>query len=124
MRTMNDAATSVVHTCRLTEVWRTGGLSIKEHFAQAAPDLNDRANFLASVRDYLSERPELVHTWQGYVDDKRGTPSPYLDLRSTEVGWMNTRGRREDVSQYDDALEAVAQFIWREANWVLLRQRV
>ncbi len=91
-------------TCTIAESWRTSGLSIREHFQRAAPDLGDEADFVAVVSRHLRSQPELTQAWQGYVDDKRGTPSPYLDLLSTEVGWMNTEGQREDVSRYDDSV--------------------
>lgn len=124
MLRMNDAPTWVERTCRIAKSWRIGAESVREHFQRAAPDLSDEPSFLAAVRGHLRSQPELVHAWQSYVDDKRGTPSPYLDLRSAEVGWMNTRGKREDISRHDDEFDAAAQFIWREANWVLTRQRV
>lgn len=106
---------------------RRGGLALNRSeniFNGLLPILSDEPSFLAAVRGHLRSQPELVHAWQSYVDDKRGTPSPYLDLRSAEVGWMNTRGKREDISRHDDEFDAAAQFIWREAGWVLTRQRV
>ncbi len=120
----DDGPLWVEAICRIAKSWRSGGLSVREHFQRAAPDMGDKTHFVAVVRRYLRSQPELAHAWQDYVNDKRGTPSPYIDLRTNEVGWMNTQGQREDVSRYQDAIDATAQFIWREANWVLLRQQV
>jgi hypothetical protein len=73
----------------------------------------------------LLERTDLVSAWQSYSEDKRWSPSPYLaDL---EVGFFRTYGRRceaLDITIHADRAESVADFISREANWVLTRRRV
>ena len=91
--------------------------SILQQFVEAAPDLSDedRARFV--VQEYLAERPDLIEAWQTYSYDKRTTPSPYLD--GMEVGYFE--GHRRDVVVYEDRSQACADFICREAKWVLER---
>jgi hypothetical protein len=73
------------------------------------------------VREVLEREPQLVDAWHNYSYDKRSTPSLYLD--GTEVGFYDTEPGRSDVNTYDDALAACAEFICREAAWVLHRTR-
>lgn len=61
--------------------------------------------------------------WQAYSDDQRGTPSSYL--RGLEVGFADIEERklvRRAVVRHRDQAAACADFIRREAAWVLDRR--
>ena len=94
--------------------------AIIELFTGSGVDLRDRERFLVLIRRYLAEEPLLVEEWQRYCYDKRTSPSPYLDGR--EVGFYDA-GRR-DVVTYDDPVDTCAAFLYREASWVLERDRL
>ena len=100
--------------------WRTGDRSIRDHFRAAAPDLDDTESLRSAIRDALATDPRLLPAWQTYSYDKRSTPSPYLDVQ--EVGFYDDG--RQDVVHHDDPVDACADFICREAAWVLRRDRV
>jgi hypothetical protein len=95
------------------------GATILGLFEDAAPDLSDRRTFEKFVADRLKDDPELLDAWQAYSWDKRTSPSPYLD--GLEVG-LYDRGRR-DATEHRDTPLACADFVFREASWVLLQQR-
>jgi len=99
--------------------WRTGDRSIRDHFAAAAPDLDDPGSLLNAIRDELVADPHLLPAWQTYSYDKRSSPSPYLD--GQEVGFYD--GGSHDVVRYDDPVDACSDFICREAVWVLRPHR-
>jgi hypothetical protein len=110
--------------CQIALNWKTGRLSIRQHFQNASPDLSDN-RFGAFIRAYLSRHPALINAWQGYSEDKRTAPSPYLDGRT--VGFFDVlggEGRHQDVRRYQDRAKACTDFIYREAMWVLQNQRV
>ena len=113
----------VERTARICEVWSDGELSIRARFEEADPDLSDKRSFLRAVSSYLGDHPKLCTRWQGYVSDKRSSPSPLLDLRGPTTGWMTTKGQRFCPRYFESAEEACAHFLWMEANWVLRRVR-
>ncbi len=113
----------VERTARICEVWRDGERSIRDHFVAADPDLSDRQLFTDAIESFLSGHPELCGKWQSYVDDKRSTPSPFMDLRGPITGWMSEGGDREHVAAFDSDIEACAHFLWIEARWVLKQSR-
>ena len=103
---------------------RTGTLSIRQLFERAGPAVDD-SRFPSLVRSRLSNDPDLIDAWQAYSHDKRATPNPYLDGR--EVGFveiLDGRPRSTDIRRYDDLADACADFINREAVWVLEERRV
>jgi hypothetical protein len=87
-------------------------------FREASPDLSDRQRFIELVSSYLNLHQELIETWQNYSYDKRLSPSPYLDR--TEVGFYS--GGHRNVQHYEKTLDAGADFMHREATWVLERR--
>lgn len=114
---MGDEPGWVDQLCGIAAEWREGTLSIRERFERAAPDLDDPA-ILDYLRRRLGRDSDLVDAWQSYSDDKRSSPSPYLD--GLEVGFYDAG--RGDVSRHDHPVDACADFIHREARWVLARQ--
>lgn len=96
---------------------RTSGNSIRAEFEANAPNLDDLESLRGAVREVLESDPLLVDAWQTYSYDKRSSPSPYLD--GTQVGFFDTDTGRSGVDTYDDPLAACAEFICREAAWVL-----
>ena len=94
---------------------RVSGNSIQTQFEAAAPDLDDVDALRQAVHEALLDHPELVDAWQTYSYDKRSSPSPYLD--GSEVGFYDQG--RENIIRYDDLSAACADFICREAAWVV-----
>ena len=110
---------------RISRVWRSGEKSIREPFAPALPHIDDRAAFLAAVSGWLRERPDLIDAWQAYCEDKRAGRSPYFYFdQAWKVGFCDS-SVKEGARRYQgeclhtDAVEACADFIYREAAWVL-----
>ncbi len=93
-------------------------------FQAAAPPLDDEDPFRAVVLEELRRRPELIEQWVHYSLDKRSVPSPYIvdgDGREAtiwEVGIYDIGGAY-DVVRYTDGSAACADFLYREATWVL-----
>lgn len=116
-------ASWVEHTSRICEVWRDGEQSIRDHFQAAGPDLSDQQAFTDAIAFYLNAHHGLCDRWQHYVDDKRWTPSPLLDLRGPTTAWMTTKGQRFCHRAFDSAVAACSHFLWMEANWVLRQAR-
>jgi hypothetical protein len=118
----------VEQLCAIASIWKRVDASIMQLFEAAAPDLSERSEFLAAVTEWLRKHPGLVEQWYGYSLDKRGSPSPYLEADRTgvplEVGFYDTTLGRLDVTHHVDTTEACADFIYREASWVLRRERV
>src|ERR1700737_1707173 len=88
--------------CQIALNWKKGDRSIVQHFGNASPDLSDK-RFPALVRAYLSHHPALINAWQGYSEDKRTSPSPYLDRRPVGffegVEWERAAPGRAPVSR-------------------------
>lgn len=97
--------------------FRTSGKSLSAEFEEIAPNLDDLDALRGAVLEVLERDPLLADAWQTYSYDKRSSPSPYLD--GTQVGFFDTDTGRSDVRTYDDPLAACAEFICREAAWVL-----
>jgi hypothetical protein len=115
----NGAGRWVERLCQVPEALQAGNLAIRAAFRQADPDLTDRVSAMALIRRHLSEKPHLVDAWQKYSYDKRSSPSPYLD--QTEVGFYDHG--YEDVDKFDNRADACAEFVFREAAWVLGKYR-
>jgi hypothetical protein len=93
-------------------------VTIRRLFEEARPDLSDRRVFEALLTARLAGDPDLIEAWQGYSWDKRSSPSPYLD--GLEVGFFDHD--RRDVVRHSDRAMACADFVFREASWVLLHR--
>jgi hypothetical protein len=106
--------------CSIASRWKQPGTTILGLFREAAPDLSEPPSFDRLVKARLGHATMLVDAWQNYSWDKRTTPSPYLD--GLEVGFYDAG--RHDVVEHRDRVDACADFIHREANWVLRRERV
>jgi hypothetical protein len=109
--------------CRIAFDFRTAQVSIRDLFVSAAPDLRD-PRLPDLLRDKLASEPPTVEAWLQYSNDKRGAPSPYMD--GVEVGFadlVNGRLDRRDVRRHSSGDEACADFIHREALWVLERRQ-
>jgi hypothetical protein len=104
--------------CGLPLVYGRGGRSIRQHFEPAGAHLGDRTAFLGAVGGWLRGHPEVIGAWQGYSEDKRAA-GPYLDLNRLEVGLYDASAGYRDVRAHTDAVDACADFIYREAVWVL-----
>jgi hypothetical protein len=104
--------------CRIPQEFKSGKRSIRQLFEEAAPDLSDQASFITLVRGHIAKHPRFVDGWQTYSYDKRGSPNPYLDGK--EVGFFD--GERRNVRVHDDIVDACADFIYREAHWVMERR--
>ena len=106
--------------CQIARVWKTRDASVRDLFTGAAPDLSDGASFTTFVYARLRSSHELLDAWQGYSWDKRTAPSPYIN--GTEVGFFDGT-RKEDMRIHENAAEACADFIYREAVWVIEGRR-
>ena len=73
---------------------------------------------------WLQQHPELIDQWRGYSVDKRTGSGPYFgrDAAPLEVGFYSPDLGAVDIRQHADAGEACADFIYREASWVLRRE--
>jgi hypothetical protein len=113
--------------CLLPLTFRRGGSSLAELFEPYRSRLDDRDGFLRAVEGALRDQPELVQVWRTYSGDKRTSPSPYFgrggwrDAPDLEVGFYESGSH--DVKQHTDELQACADFIHREAVWVLEQRR-
>jgi hypothetical protein len=111
-------------TCRLPLVFRTGEKSIRQLFEPALNHLDDPATFLAAINNWLREHPDLIHAWEAYCTDKRTGRGPYFDRDSLAVGFYDpsagpVAAPNRDARLHVDPVEACADFIYREAAWVL-----
>lgn len=109
---------------RIPREYRGGTLSVRQLFARAAAATRD-SGFLSLIRSRLSSDPDLIRAWQEYSHDKRTAPSPYLE--KCEVGFAEiVDGKLSliDIRRYENPVDACADFIYREAVWVLEGRRV
>jgi hypothetical protein len=91
---------------------------------RAAPDLDD-PRLESLLRARLASEPALIDAWEDYAYDERTTPSPYMDR--TKVGFLSMENARvvdQDVRVHDSMVDACADFIRREAGWVLEKRRL
>jgi|SRR5262245_24533132 len=105
--------------CGLALVFRTGEKSIQQLFEPALIHLDDRDVFLAAVSKRLREQPRLIDAWQEYSWAKRTGRGPYFEQTSLEVGFYDKSSGHQDVHLHAHAVDACADFILREATWVL-----
>jgi hypothetical protein len=118
----------VADVCRLPLAFRAvraGEGTVLALFEPATPHLADREGFLAAVTEFIRSNPELTEAWVGYSEDKRTGSGPYVlrrDEGAREVGFFEHG--YQDVRRHHDEAEAVADFIYREAAWVLKDRRV
>lgn len=105
--------------CRLPLTFRGGEETILELFELARPYLNDQPGFLASATAQLLADVHLVDAWQRYSADKRTSKGPYFGREGEpfEVGFHDAGFH--DVRICTDPAVACADFIYREAAWVL-----
>lgn len=107
---------------------RTSNASIKQLFAEAAPDLSNRRAFLTAVTQWLQQHPELVDDWDLYCVNQRSSAAPYFspgdDRTSPVVGFYSTDHGHQDLTHHSSAAEACADYLHRESCWVLLRQQM
>jgi hypothetical protein len=104
--------------------FRTGEKSIRQLFEPALAHLDDRATFLAAINRWLREHPDLIHAWEAYCTDKRTGRGPCFDLNSVAVTFYDssagaTAAPHRDKRLHTDPAKACADFIYREAAWVL-----
>jgi hypothetical protein len=121
---LEPAPTWLEPLVRLPVDLKKGGVSVVDLMRRAAPDLED-ARLESLVRARLASEPALVDAWEVYAYDQRDTPSPYMDR--TKVGFLsmeNGRAVDEDVRVHDSMVDACADFIRREAGWVLEGRRL
>lgn len=111
--------------CHLPTAFHESGSSIREMFQPAAAHLDDRAGFVQAVSAWLREEPALIDVWLTYSADKR-THGPFIsqDSPAVEVGFYDPESGRGDITKHSDPIEACADYIYREAAWVLRRKRV
>lgn len=110
--------------CQIALKWATGGLSIRDQLQRASPDIRD-PSFTSLVRTRLAHDPDLIAAWQLYSYDKRTSASPWLD--GTAVGFfefVEHRAINSDIRHHANPVDACADFIGREASWVLEGRRL
>ena len=114
--------------CAIAFRWKTGNASIRMLFEAASPELTNRDEFLGAVAGWLRQHPELIDEWYGYAVDKRVDRGPYFKFGDeggcAEVGFYDPDRGYLDVMHHSDPADACADFLWREANWILRRERV
>lgn len=110
--------------CRLPLTFRAGGATIMKLFEPARPCLTDRSGFLNAVTDQLRTDVHLIDAWHGYSLNKRTSRGPYFGHQAEplEVGFYDSGFH--DVQIHADPAAACADFIYREAVWVLTRERM
>ena len=96
--------------CQIAVNWKTRdrNLPLRTQFETANPDLVDDARFKALVRERLLQDPALMAAWQGYSEDKRVMPSPYIEGRA--VGYFKDL-KRQGVRTHKKLVNACADFI-------------
>jgi hypothetical protein len=125
----------VERTCTVASLRNSGDLSIRKLFESADPVLSSRHEFLRAATDWFGAHPAEVEHWLDYSADKRSSPSPYLrpvprqpdqadEPYGYEVGFFDKMLGHLDVIHHVDAAEAAADFLYREATWVLQRRQV
>lgn len=98
----------------------TSGRTLRDLFAEAATAPVDVESIRRLAQERIAADGTIIDAWQQYSYDKRSSPSPYLDGR--EVGFYD--GGRRHVTQHPNAAAACADFVAREAAWVIERRVV
>jgi len=110
----------------LARTWRIPGweVSIRDAFEAVGVPLDDPDHARAAVRSALAGRPWLVVGWSDYCEDRRGSPAPLID--GTVVAFLDPAQHpsRLDVVEHADAASATADYVVREAFWVLASRRI
>jgi len=96
------------------------GRTIRDLFEDVITVPVDVAGLRSAIAATVSEDDQRIEAWQRYSSGKRGSPSPYLD--GLEVGFYDA-GKRH-VTRHAAKAVACADFISREAAWVLERREV
>ena len=109
--------------CQVCRTWKLDGATLQGAFEAAAPDLSDPDRFVALVTARLRHDPALIAEWQIYSGDKRVSRGPFLaGLTVGNFDGSARDGERvTDRRTHDDAAEACADFLLREAEHVLSR---
>jgi hypothetical protein len=101
-------------------LFRESDQSMVELVVSAAPQTQDRSEFLSTVTRYLRHHPELISVWAGYSGDQRVSRGAYFKLGGraevgmyTSAGYDDASGPYSDIRHYDDPAEACADFLWR-----------
>ena len=110
-----EAAEWVERICTLVRGWPSADATIAGLFANAAPELADRAAFCRLVSARLRREPVLIDAWESFSADNRGTPCPYF--RGMEVGIYDNGSR--DVVQHSDRADACADYLFRRSMSVM-----
>jgi len=72
------------------------------------------------IKDYLSRHMNLIDAWKIWSEDKR-TWGYYLSISPDKyfVGSFDKDGNENFAKSFDTAIDACAEFIFREANAIL-----
>lgn len=111
--------------CRIPQTFKQGDVTVRALFeATAADRIHDRDAFVSAVIARLEQSPDLIDIWLRYCQDKRGSGGPYFiaDAGSIEVGRLTQDGSHQEIDQYSSPVDACADFIYREAVWVIQRK--
>ncbi|MFJ8539613.1 hypothetical protein [Streptomyces sp. NPDC093591] len=95
--------------------YKAGSKSIRQLITEIDPPHLDSADLARQVAERLRRSPELIDAWQVYSYDRRTRPTPYLD--GLEVGFFD--GESRDVAEHDNTVDACADFVVRETQWLL-----
>ncbi|MET3568179.1 hypothetical protein ABIC47_003695 [Leifsonia sp. 563] len=93
--------------------------SFRDLFDLALPAISDRRVTVGEMRRILADQPELIDAWEGFSEDNRSTPAPYL--RGTEVGDFD--GSYSSVIIHEDRVSACIDFIFRRVVELKLAER-
>jgi hypothetical protein len=113
----------VEDVCRIPEAFNERLLTRLSLFNVAADHLGNRDEFVGVVAGQLERTPSLVDAWRWYSQDKRGSGGPYFGTEADplEVGRYRADDGASEAVQHSSAVDACADFIYREAVWVIRR---
>lgn len=106
--------------------WRSPGWSgsIREEFGSFGLALDDPPSARSAVRSALALRPGLVADWRAYGADRRGAPAPAISGTTVSSFQPDASPPEVDVVHHVDEVAAVADYVVREAFWVLAGRRI
>lgn len=117
--------------CSIAVRYAHSDKSIRQLFESAVRTPVPRSEFIDALVEWFGRHPDDVNHWLNYSEDKRSSPTPYVlrpsardERQLYEVGFYDPDLGYTDISRYPDGAHAVADFLHREVNWVLRRQRV